>query len=365
MQNFRKLMIKLTKKLHVTLIQIIFLLTLKPIIANHSATQASLQKIVTITQLLAKKNKQNLSNIVEITKLLHQKYKPEIKAKKLLKKKIKARTRNHIQIENINLQPHELNRNGHPTPQALEKLLIQEYFPKFHKNLRVEAFKGGNINEALYRVFDKNNKNKAIFFLKISPSNDIISEAEKLDYLQQSAVGRLGLDTFYYPNSKKIIPKKYLPKLVWVDRFWIYQNQYNQEKIIEVTHAAHGSTVFNTLQSNDQDLKNKCVQALAKALASFQQAFMICPDLNNPASWFTISHQDLHPGNILFDPKTLRIYFIDNANMQPKKSWLHDLSVLWYCISDKQLRFLFLSSYIDAYPENKQKMISDFIKNNM
>ncbi len=359
-------MIKITKKINFTFIQIILLLAPEQLFAKNQNKAQSLQKIVIITQMLQQRANQNLQRIIEVTKLLQEQM-PAIKAKKLLSKKIKSKKRSKIEIQNIDLHKNELNKYGHPTPEALKKLLIKEYFPRLHQNLTVEAFHAGNTNEALYRVFDKKNKEKSIFFLKIDRLfNNLTFEVEKLDDLQRSAIGRLGLDKFYYPNTKKIIPQKNLPRLIWVDRFWIYKNEYHQERVIEVTHAAHGSTISNILREKDEILQNKSIEALGTALASFQQAFMTMTDPSDVKSWRTVAHTDLHTENVLYDAKHSRIYFIDNGRMQPDQTLFTDLNfLLYYNLPNQEQSDMFLTAYINAYPEDQQKMISDYIKNHM
>ncbi len=370
-------MIKITKKINFTFIQIILLFAPEQLIAKMQSKTQVLQRTVIIAQMLYKKRNQDIEKIVEITKLLKiqepifkkaqkllQEQQLETKAKKLLSKKIKSKKRNKIYIQNINIQKNDFNENGNPTSEILKKLLIQEYFPRFHKNLTVEVFNAGNTNEALYRVFDKKNREKSIFFLKIDRSyNNITHEVENLDNLQRSAIGRLGLDKFYYPNTKKIIPQHNLPRLIWIDRFWTYENEYHQKKFIAVTHAAHGSTISNILHGTDKNLQNKTVEVLGTALASFQQAFMKITDPNDASSWKTVAHTDLHAGNVLFDPKTERIYLIDNGKMQPDYSLFTDLNfLLYYDMPDQKLRDIFLTAYINAYPENQRMLIIEYLK---
>jgi hypothetical protein len=273
----------------------------------------------------------------------------------------------------------EKNNKGewYPTPEDLTALLntyrpLKEYIPGMPAVMVEKSNAKGIRNTALfvaYRNAHKKSegsfaKGKPLFFLKISRS-DLQDIPEKLDELQKGAIGRFGLKAMSNPE---------LPIIVLQEMFFIYRGNDNKKYTIEVMHLAHGEDLSVVIDHHDEN-NQQWAQKVGKALALFHLEFMNYRHSKDPAAWTTMVHGDFHLGNVFFDEKTSRVYFIDNAGMEmdnPYKDLEFLASLMMHGFSDavdspasfKLLNFIryFIKGYLSAYPLEKRTALCEYLK---
>ncbi|HLB59675.1 MAG TPA: hypothetical protein VJL87_06310, partial [Bdellovibrionota bacterium] len=113
-----------------------------------------------------------------------------------------------------------------------------------------------------------------------------------------------------------------LPQLTFVEDFLSYQDGKGHQNYLTLIHAAKGESLEEMVTKDPQGPETLgAFKKLGEVLANFQKRFMTgknCllkggDDINQ---CYTISHEDLHPGNVFFDQKTGLIYFIDMETMR-------------------------------------------------
>lgn len=265
------------------------------------------------------------------------------------------------------------DKDGYPTIEALRQLLIDKLINKqMGQRLVLKIVEGGYWTERMYRASLDDQFSDALFFLKISSNSQ---SAQKLNFIQQSYLSRLGIDA-RYADTHLPIPQKNLPIITMIEKIFIFKNPQGVTKQIEVTHAAHGMMIRDVLK-NHPELINSCGHAMGLALGSFQQAFMQYVDLDNPATWTTACHNDLHLLNVLFNPKTNKIYFIDNESMSVGCSIEKDIyHVLFFFLMFKEFaqsndfvkwdRYIiystsFMKSYIESFGLSKRVALVTYL----
>ncbi len=275
-----------------------------------------------------------------------------------------------IEVENVTL---ECDTTGFPTKDAIKNLMIKQYFSnEMASTIEVDSFYL-EANEGIMYIINRIDPNthlkKAIFFLKISTR----FSQKDLTAIQEGDIGRKVVEA-RYTDSNLAIPKKNLPIIAWIEKFFIYNDPKGDKKIIEITHAAQGLRVFDIITKHPKDIKN-CGQAVGKALGSFQQAFMNYDWADVASTWRTVAHGDFHTGNILYNPTTMRVYFIDIATMRSNSKITTDFEYLIFhpyfrrdssdneFISKWQLYTDFFVSifqgYIESFPRNKQAIVAE------
>ncbi len=286
----------------------------------------------------------------------------------------------HIQKKNINkatiptekIVINEYDTSGYPTTDAIEKLMREQYFGD--KKVIVKLQYTGANSDQIYNI---SVEEKPIFFLKISKMQ--IYTSYSLNYMQESHIGRVGIES-RYADTKLLIAKKNLPIIAWVEKFYIYDNpKSSQIQTMELIHAAKGGPISSIISPNKQDLiaKQACMKATGIALASFQQIFMDYKDPNDPQTWQTVSHGDFHPGNVFFDTNKSQVYFIDNETMKTKSSVDRDITTFFFnnAFTPEYRKYktidyarqvnTFFDGYINAFPPDKQVVLAKYLQKNI
>jgi hypothetical protein len=281
-----------------------------------------------------------------------------------------------VDIKNVSL---ECDFLGYPTIQSIQELVHHEYFntePLDH--ILVEIIRGGNATEHMYVASIQTNDHQLIipmFFLKISKQS---SSTKTLIIIQEGPIAQKlfaahKLSASDIPNSNK-----HLPIITWLKNIFSYTDTKDNQRYIEVTPAAKGTTIHNILNEEDEANIEISAYAIGQALGAFHQLFIQYINPQEAISWLTVCHGDCHMKNILFDTVSNKVYFIDNDLMQ-EASVMKDIQEIltgayiteylqenpshWplyktYCLS-------FLKAYIQTYPSEKRPIIISCIKKNL
>ncbi len=326
-------------------------------------------------------------------------------------------------IKNVGLI--DCDAQGYPTSMALKDIMVDYFFQlktsrgKLHKTLLSKEAKlmylekvksnleekimietitmkeRGKRTDKMFVVCFQDDQMRRLFFLKISSKRSGVGDveidpAENLRKVQESRIGRLGFDA----RSNKA-----LPIIVSLERFFVYRDKRNQERCIEMTHAAPGDLVQNIFDGCDLELQKRCGERLGKALGSFHNYFMRYEDQDDVTKWYTIFHGDFHMKNVVFNRSSSRVYFIDNETMAvsldarislisggdvPKFISLIEAgiresvakivtcdeteddvgfqSAVKQCNARIQFLLSFMREYIWSYPSDKRSIITDYLK---
>lgn len=277
-----------------------------------------------------------------------------------------------IEVEDVTL---ECDATGFPTKDAIKDLMVKEYFFKeIAATVEVSTMYLEGTEEIIYIINGVNpytQLKKAIFFLKISTR----FSQKDLTTIQEGDIGRKAVAA-RYADSNLAIPKKNLPIIAWIEKFFIYSDPRGNKKIIEMAHAAQGFQVFEIIKEHPENIKS-CGQAVGKALGSFQQAFMNYGYEYDASTWRTVAHGDFHTGNILYNPTTMRVYFIDIATMRSNCSIKTDFEYLifhpYFRRDSTEKEFIarwqqytdfFVSifkGYVESYSLNKQAIVAEYL----
>ena len=217
-----------------------------------------------------------------------------------------------------------------------------------------------------YRKKNSKEEKRPLLFLKIGAEGSEFVP-KKLDNLQKGPVGRFGLKALSNPE---------LPIIVLQEMFFIYQDQNKKQYTIEVMHLAHGKQLFDLIDSHDQD-DQQWAEKIGKALGLFHLEFMNYHNSKDPEKWKTVIHGDFHLGNVFFDEKTSRVYFIDNGDMHednPFKDFPNIHRILLLALNEyeatpdpfknRKINFClsFIKGYLSAYPLAKRKLLVPYMK---
>ena len=275
----------------------------------------------------------------------------------------------------ISLELEKSAKGGwYPTTNALTNLLntyepLKDYMPGIPEVMVEKSTGKGVRNDALFVAYRNANqtaesgfvKGKPLFFLKISRA-DLQGIPKKLEELQKGPVGRFGL---------KAMSNRELPIIVLQEMFFIYRGQDNKNHTIEVMHIAHGKQLSAIIDSHDQN-DQQWAEKVGKALGLFHLEFMKYNNSSSPMDWKTMTHGDFHLGNVFFDEKTSRVYFIDNVGMSIENpfedlKFLIDLTIHGFSDWNKDSRTVnfvlyFIKGYLSAYPLDKRKSVVTDLK---
>jgi len=263
---------------------------------------------------------------------------------------------------------------GYPTRNALKALVAAQYLHKLNSdNITVKEITGGLYSEKLYVVISKHNgqKNPLLFF-KISKKSQ---STKNLIEIQDGPIGQKFRDLNDI-NNFSALSKQNLPVIIWLENVLLYQNEGGSKKTIEVTPAAQGQLAQDILDSHDLHTIKKAAFAIGKSLASFHQLFMDYNDSANPSDWTTVCHGDFGIKNVLFNPVTHKVYFIDNEGMnvnsihQDINAILTSFCMLLYLKKHYATRWplyiqhclSFLKGYIESYPADQRTDLACFIE---
>lgn len=264
---------------------------------------------------------------------------------------------------------------GLPTLDAIKQLMEKDFFKvSEHKDVVVFKVEGGSFSDAIYSINVKGREHP-VFFLKISKKDNAF---KRLIEIQKSRIGRIGLEKHY--NNSKPVFRRFLPTIVWLEKVYRYKVKGKESDgfkgIMELSHAAQGEEVSNIIYTKSLDQIETCGYFVGKALGSFQQVFIEYNDKENPRTWLTVAHYDFHEGNVFFDIKTKKVYFIDNETMQAKGSVFNDVDYMnnrmmnfirfYYDNEEKELEalsfmFSFLKGYLEAYPADQRYAIGSIL----
>ncbi len=250
--------------------------------------------------------------------------------------------------------------NGLPTIESIKNLICNYYInPTEKDNIVAELF---SASHKVYAIYLKNtDPKKYIFFLKLIHHE--LDYIQKMIAIQKEFIGQTIHNTKWSEYDYRI-SKKDLPIITWVEHFFVYKTK--RTNILEVTHAAQGTTIKEIINHSEYIIP--CAKALGKALGSFQQLFMQY-DSEDPTNWKTISHQDFHYENVLYNITTQKVYFIDWGDMKINKSPFIDIqnimnnpSGIHISKENKILFFdIFLYEYTMSFPKNKRKFIAHYL----
>lgn len=280
-----------------------------------------------------------------------------------------------------------------PSEECIQNI-IKDYLPEMDGHtITASRVGGGGFTEAIYMIkFAEKANGKGVLFVKISKTNGENKPWENLQEVQVQIA-----DKMVGPVRRK---QPDLPILTMAEKFLRYSFR-GEEKIIEITHAAQGSTPDALLLSPDVpvDELQASNEAVGRSLSLFHQHFMVEKNPKDVSRWETILHGDFHQMNMFvrkFEPTLVgpdmmskafyRVYFIDNETMintirapQPIL-----LDVLRYCIQRltgskgymyerlcnsqfcqpryRAMVSSFLKGYIDAFPVSKRFLVAQYIE---
>lgn len=259
----------------------------------------------------------------------------------------------------------EFDDEGFPTLIAIKQLVMECCIDKT-KAAQIEVKEGskGAFTAKMYVILFNN---RPVFFLKIE--NKLVTEIKDLIKLQKGYIGRLGIKTRYMHSQTSTLYKN-LPVIVWLEKIFKYKDRKGNDCFLEMTHAARGIIIRDFLikTENEATIKN-CIYTMGLALGSFQQFFMNYVNPEDPNSWKTVQHRDLNSGNMLFDVKTSKIYFIDNGVMKDDEPIMIDIRQMFAFINKlagiriKDWRDVFADGYVGSYPIEKKGMVKKYIDN--
>lgn len=269
----------------------------------------------------------------------------------------------------------ECDNLGYPKKSALKSLIAAQYFNELNQyKISIKKIAGGHYSERMYIVTaKKNGKKEPLFFLKISKKS---KSTENLIKIQEGPIGQKFTEFINSHTNSLAISKKDLPNIIWLALILVYKNKTGAQKTIEVTPSAQGQLIQNILDSeNAHDIK-KAAYAIGKALATFQQLFMNYHDSQDPRMWQTVCHGDFGIKNILFNPATSKVDFIDNETMEEGsigrdlKTILTSMVMLRYLTKNNAIRWplylqhclSFLQGYVESYPIDKRAELVVFIE---
>ncbi len=267
-----------------------------------------------------------------------------------------------VQIIDVHIT--EFDDKGFSTLIAIKQLVMECCIDKT-KAAQIEVKDGpkGNCTDKMYEVLFNN---RPVFFMKIE--NRAYSEQENLIKLQKGYIGRLGIKTRYMHSQTSTLYKN-LPIIVWLEKIFKYKDRQGNDCFLEMTHAARGIIIRDFLiKTENEETIKKYIYAMGLALGSFQQFFMNYVNPEDPNSWKTVQHRDLHLGNMLFDVKTSKIYFIDNGVMkddEPIMIDIHRIFAVFKRFVDmriKDWRDVFAAGYVESYPIEKKDMVKKYIE---
>lgn len=269
-----------------------------------------------------------------------------------------------------------LDSKGYPTLDGVRNLMINEFFPSKKASVQevnVVLARGGNYHDRLYSVQVKQgNEFRSVFFLKIS-SQARAGSSERLIKIQSGKIGRIGL-TKYYNDSNPLF-RRYLPIIVWLEKIYFYKDAQGVERFMELSHAAQGEQVATIINTGSLEKVLACGYYVGRALSSFQQVFIQYVNKNNPETWLTVAHGDFHGGNIFFDEKTEKVYFIDNETMEENRGVFVDPINLFGSfkldafyeedLTGLRFRFSFLKGYLETYPAAQRCKMAPILLGNV
>lgn len=266
-----------------------------------------------------------------------------------------------VPIESIVIQT---DAQGFPTLNAIKQLMEKDFFSAKKQGAVVVAQAArGSYSDAIYSIgLMKDGKSRTVFFLKISKSIRGRT-ADRLSQIQIGKIGRLGLEKHY--NASNPLVRKYLPIIVWLEKIYKYKGANGSEYFMELSHAARGEQVSNIINAKSSEQISNCGYCVGRSLGLFQQVFIKYVDKKNPTTWLTVAHKDFHSGNIFFDEKTEKVYFIDNETMKENCSIFDDTIYLIEKLmnnlrfDDDAVRILnfifsFLNGYLGVYPKSQR-----------
>jgi|GEM_PF-1267196 len=266
---------------------------------------------------------------------------------------------------------------GYPTISALRALVASHYIKESNsQKISVKEITGGLYSEKLYVVISKQNGHKIpLFFFKISKKPQ---STKNLIGIQDGPIGEKFRELRDVDEIDAKL-KQNLPVIIWLENIVIYQNHNGSKKTIEVTPAAQGQLAQDILDGHDLHTIQKAALAIGKSLSSFHQLFMDYNDSQDPHEWKTIGHGDFGVKNVLFNPTTQKVYFIDNEGMttssikQDVNAILTSFCMFTYLRKNYATRWplylqyclALLKGYIKSYPIEKQANIALFLEESL
>lgn len=206
---------------------------------------------------------------------------------------------------------------------------------------------------------------------------EVVKEA--IEKGQHGFAGRLGIRGMFRPKSFPRDLRPFLgqlPRFCLVEKYIVYTDPKGIAHYIEVIHAAGGINGVDFISS--RTLAREGMKALGIALATFHRSLMMTPLDADPREWRTIAHGDLHLGNVFWNPRTKRVFFIDNESVaeNPPTGSPIDFDLFWPSFralwtvnrglfgGDDQLLgslITFFNSYISVYPADIQPVLRHYI----
>jgi len=276
----------------------------------------------------------------------------------------------------VSIDEELLDENGHfKDGQSLINFLIQAIedgkLPEYFKSIidAIELVQEHKIARfwtvQLFEVWDEN-KNSHIF-KEISQEVQPKDQIERLQYSAKEP----RLQKFVYPNKKNrlqfIFPSSYL-------RFMAR----GKEHIAVILPKAKGKSLQDIMRIFETNTSPEVIKYLCKAY--FDLGFAMAKFYNKQGTLNnTITHGDLHSGNIFYDPEFRLITLIDNDRVnvyiQKSRDISRDLATLfaispyiinltfegfieridlehWYAIAVTSFMFGFLSTYEESERRN-------------
>lgn len=264
---------------------------------------------------------------------------------------------------------------GFPKKNDLKALVATYYFKRSCPyKICVKEVTGGLFSKKLYLVMiNKDGQKIPLFFFKISKKAD---STENLLQIQHGPIGEKIQQFKTQPTSFNNISSHAFPEIILLNNVFVYTDQYKSTKKIEVTPAAPAELVQDILESENKDLIIKTSYAIGKSLAAFHLLFINYHDSQDPAEWKTVCHGDFGIKNVLFNPTTNTIYFIDNEGMKTSEIKQDIYTMITSFIMFKYLtkhyttrwplymnhNLAFLKGYIESYPTEKQAALAMYIQ---
>ena len=245
----------------------------------------------------------------------------------------------------------ECDENNFPTKKALKNLFKWMYSKE---NLILEEKPSDDPSTKIFSV--RFGIGPILFFLKI---NDGIDTLRRLAIIQEEFIKKMPYMSGDLHGSL-LIHEAWYPIITKVEMLFLYKDPTGDERLIEVVQAAKGDSITNVFHEGKNfsiDIQNKkeCLHAVGRALGLFQQNFMVYNIADEPESWLTVCHDDLHPDNVFYDQSAKQVYFIDNETMHDSCSISNDFNIfifdnlfLYDCVKSSMSNY---KIYLDLYRE--------------
>lgn len=166
--------------------------------------------------------------------------------------------------------------------------------------------------------------------------------------------------------NKESLNNHDMPMIMTIEKIFIFKDMKQNTHTFSIIHAVQGKTICEYLDEYDENRDDEKIvernthirEKFAKALANFH-LFKMKFDLSKKAEiWQALRNDDIHCGNVMYNEKSDRIYFIDIDVVL-----YGDLRYMLNIGNHYSLEYMdeFYMNYVDAYPKELKMHIIEMI----